>query len=217
MNQNNLDTSLLKPGDILCVGEKKFDIFTAGIKLLTKSKVNHVGIIDKVGNDLVVYEAKLLAGFVKTPLEAYLKRYSSNEIGLAVVRVKESLFSSTSPKEDAYNRVISTAVYLSSLWAKFNIKYDVTAIVGFNFICWFKIIGRKLNIKNNWLQSKNKLFCSESVCIAYYKALQSISFPISSSLFAGKIDTDANCATISPKDIRKSSSVYLVTGDEDML
>lgn len=217
MKIKNFDSSLILPGDIICVGEKKFDIFTAGIKLLTKSKVNHVGILAFIDGEWYVQEAKLLNGFVNTPLDSYLQRYKDDKIGISIVRLKRDLIESFDLGVNAYDKVIATVLYTTHIWAKYNLKYDVSAIAGFSVICWLKILGRKLNIKNNWLQSKNKLFCSESVCIAYYTALSSLGYKFKKSIFAGKVDTSANCSTISPKDVRKSFSVSLVTGDGDMV
>ena len=216
MKIKNIDTKLIHSGDILCVGavKGKRTLFSWGIQELTKSNVNHVGTLIwkdvelKKGitqSQLFLMEASLFGGYVETPMKQYFNRYEKGKQSLCVVRVNPLIFES----QTKYMSRLKRSIDICKSWVGKK-KYDKTAIIGFAFICVFKNLGRKQKSKANWLQRKNKLFCSESVCESWYHPTDS------NSLFIGEHDKLATCATISPKDIRKSKAIKFVTGDTDL-
>lgn len=199
------NTSLLSVGDILCEGAVKWNPFSGGIKDLTNSEWNHVAIIKWKNGEWFVDEAHCTKGFIETPLNDYIKLMNNREVDLCVVRVKKP----DAMSNDAYYSWVNKAVKKSDSWL--GKKYDIGSIIGFIGICIIKKVGRNANIKNNWFNSKDKIFCSEAVCMAYHNP------GFNESVFIGENDKTATCATISPKDIRKSKNVEFITGESTKL
>lgn len=196
-----IDKKLLLEGDLILFHTRGFSLISMGIRQLTQSFWNHVGLycedIDKQG---FVIEA-LGNGVVKTPVEKYLGEKSHI---LKVVRVKQEAFED----EFEYQRGLATAI--GRMRSKIGSRYDWWAIVWLGF----RYLGKGSYKKareyvpiGNPLQSREKFFCSEVVCESFYNLSK-----LNPYMFAGK--TKQTCDTTTPKDCGKSKNVEYVCGKD---
>ncbi len=195
-----IDKNLLKEGDLILFHTRGFSLMSMGIRQLTQSFWNHIGTY-VVDIDLKGYVIEALGSVVKTPIENYIEE--RNHI-LKVVRFKQDAFED----EFEYKQGILTAI--ERIRAKIGSKYDIWAIV------WlaFKYLGKGSYKKarefvpiGNPLQSRDKFFCSELICEAWYNL--SKLFPY---LFQGK--TKQTCDTTTPKDCGKAETVQFICGKD---
>lgn len=213
----NLDCTKLKDGDILCVSAKKWNIFTNGIKLLTHSQINHVGLLIKekeiiqwgtpentqIEDKWYVIEA--VGRLVKRPL---LETYPPDKYNLKVVRVRPNVFASRSECEKARRTAVKRA------YDDIGKSYDYLHCAGLALKYIFKPIARMISLSKKYtlFESKDKLICSEAVSEWYYGT----SSVYNKHLFIGKKDKNAMPETTSPKDVCKAPSVIFVTGQKDL-
>ena len=94
------------------------------------------------------------------------------------------------------------------------VRYDYSAIIGFMTKAIFKPLFRKIDFmqKYNFLQNKDKVICSEAFCKWFYGTSSTVKH-----LFRGKNDSEATCATVSPKDICKADTMFYVTGNKELV
>lgn len=198
-----LDLTKIKGGDILCVSAKKWNIFTNGIKLLTRSQINHVGLLVQEDKDWQVIEA--VGELVKRPL---LDTYPSDKYNLKIVRVRPNVFASRSECEKARRIAVERA------YADIGKSYDYLHCAGLALKYIFKPLGRMIPFSKKYtlFESKDKLICSEAVSEWYYGT----SSVYNKHLFIGKKDKNAMPETTSPKDVCKAPSVIFVTGKKDL-
>lgn len=196
-----IDKKLLLEGDIFLFHTKGFSPISMAIRQLTQSFWNHCGMYcEDVYRNGFVIEA-LGDGVIQTPVERYLEeKYHI----LKAVRVKQEAFED----EFEYQGSIKTAI--SRMRSKIGSKYDWWAIV------WlaFKYLGKGSYKKarefvpiGNPLQSRDKFFCSEIICEAWWNL--SKFFPY---LFQG--NTKQDCSTTTPKDCGKSNNVEFICGKD---
>jgi hypothetical protein len=196
-----IDKNLLKEGDIFLFHTRGFSPFSMAIRQLTQSFWNHCGLYyEDVYKRGYIIEA-LGNGVVLTPAEKYLDEKTHI---LKVVRVKESAFEN----EFEYWQGIATAV--KRMKDKIGAKYDWWAIVWLGF----KYLGKGSYKKarefipiGNPLQSRDKFFCSEVICEAFYNLSKLFIY-----MFQGT--TKQTCDTTTPKDIGKSNNVEYITGKD---
>ncbi len=196
-----IDKKLLLEGDLILFHTRGFSLISMGIRQLTQSFWNHVGLYYKdVYKRGYVIEA-LGNGVVETPVEKYLEEKSHI---LKVVRVKKEAFES----EVEYQRGLVTAI--SRMKFKIGAKYDWWAIVWLGF----KYLGKGSYKKareyvpvGNPLQNRDKFFCSEIVCESFYNVSK-----LNPYMFAG--NTKATCDTTTPKDCGKAKTVEFITGKD---
>ncbi len=194
MNQENL-----RDGDLILFHTKGLNLVSMGIRMLTESFWNHVGmhVIDTDKKGFVI-EA-LGNGVTKTPIEKYID--NKNYI-LKTVAIKPEAFKD----QREYEAGLGTAIV--RMWEAVGRKYDWWAIVWLGFKYAFKGSYKKTRQfipVGNPLQSRDKFFCSEIICESCY-GISSV-YP---QLFAGK--TKQTCDTTTPKDIGKSPNVKFVGG-----
>lgn len=196
-----LGINKLKDGDIMCASDKSFfGIVQKSIQALTKSDFNHVGIFING----YIYEANP-RGFEKTPIKSYISRYNKGKLDLKFIRVNPDEFDNLEDYNNRINKAIDRSILLVGK------RYDFSAIIGFVGIAFVKYWLRKTHWKLNFLQNKNKVFCSESVCKVFHYASDNV------SLFVGENDKEATCSTVSPKDIAKSKKCVYVTGNSNLV
>lgn len=197
------DITKLKDGDILCVSAKKWAPITNGIKLLTHSQVNHVGLLVKEEDGWQVIEA--VGGLVKRPLGT---TYPLDKYNLKVVRVRPNIFASRSECDRARKTAVQRA------YADIGKKYDWMHCVGLALKYIFKPVGRMIPLSKKYalFESKDKLICSEAVSEWYYGT----SSVYNKHIFIGEKDMNATPETTSPKDVCKAPSVIFVTGKKDL-
>ena len=198
-----INKELLKSGDNILFHTNGFSLISIGIRMLTESFFNHVGVyVEEVNYKGYVIEA-LGKGVVKTPIEKYLN--NKNYI-LKVVRLKQEAFKD----EKEYYRGLGTV--RQRLYEKIGQKYDWWAIVwlGIKYlaISYYRK-GRKYIPLGNPLQSRQKFFCSELVASVFYNISSISKYP---NLFAGNKYQDVSTTT--PRDIAKSANVEYVCGEE---
>ena len=194
-----IDKSLLKDGDIFLFHAKGFNLFSMAIRELTQSYWNHCGLYySNVYKEGFIIEA-LGNGVVKNPVENYLAEKHSI---IKVVRLKPEAFKD----EQEYQQGIVTAI--SRMQEKIGSKYDWWGIVWLGFKYLFKGAYKKTRQYvpvGNPLQSREKFWCSEIICEAFYKISSLYDY-----LFQG--NTKQTCDTTTPKDIGKSKLVQFVEG-----
>lgn len=198
-----IDTNLLKEGDIILFHENGIKPIALGIRLLTGSYWNHVGMLVKENEIFYVIEA--LGRVVKTPLCNYIDKKNYD---LKIVRLKEEAFKD---KED-YKSGINIAIL--RLLKSIGTRYDYFAILylGIKYttsLIW-KHLSKILPDKWNPFQQRSKFFCSELICSVCYKISSKFDY-----LFQG--DRKQLCDSTTPKDIGKSKNVYYITGNESRL
>ena len=193
---------LLKPQDQILFHTKGLSLISFGIRMLTKSFFNHVGVyVEEFDKKGYVIEA-LGRGVVRTPLEKYIE--NKNYI-LKVVRLRPEAF------RDAQEHEKGKGMARERLYAKIGLKYDWWAIMwlGIKYLAKsYYRKGRKYIPLGNPLESREKFFCSELVC----ECFSGIS-SIVKNLFAGTIYPNVQCSEITPKDIGKSKWVEYICGD----
>lgn len=194
-----MNKEILHDGDLILFHTKGLSFISIGIRMLTESFWNHIGMyiidIDKRG---FVVEA-LGRGVVKTPIEKYID--NKNYI-LKAVSIKPEAF------KDQQEYEIGLGLAMSRMRAAIGQKYDWWAIAWLGFKYAFKGTYKKTRRYipiGNPLQSREKFFCSEVVCESCY-GISSI-YP---QLFVGK--TKQTCDTTTPKDIGKSPNVKFIGG-----
>jgi hypothetical protein len=193
-----IDIDLIRAGDILLFHGNGFQPISVGIRTLTKSYWNHVGMIDRIGNDFFVIEA--LGKVEKNNITKYI---NNKQYDLCVKRLKKESFDS----EEEYWIGIKTALDIMN--KAVGKSYDVWSIVYLGLyyivnIVW-NPVGKLLSGKTNWFDMRSRFFCSELVCQACYKISSKNEF-----LFQGK--TKQKCNMTTPKDIGKSDNVEYITG-----
>lgn len=194
MNKENL-----RDGDLILFHTKGLSLISIGIRMLTESFWNHVGmyVID-LDKKCYVIEA-LGSGVAKTPIEKYID--NRNYI-LKVVAIKPEAFKD----QQEYEKGLELAI--ERIRRTVGQKYDWWAIVWLGFKYAFKGTYKKTRQFipiGNPLQHREKFFCSEIVCESCY-GISSI-YP---QLFAG--NTKQTCDTTTPKDISKSLNVKFAGG-----
>lgn len=128
----------LQTGDVLCYSKSHW--ISRMIQILTRSKYNHVGIVERINNRIYVYEA-IDIGFVRRPL------CQSIEKDCIEVIIKRPNF------------VYSKKELISELDKLLGRPYDTASI-------FYQI---KHQLFGGWKGSKNtkKLYCSEAVAYVY--------------------------------------------------
>jgi len=194
---------LLKHADIILFHTKGLSAISLGIRMLTNSYWNHVGVyLEDVYKKGFVVEA-LGRGVVKTPIEEYLD--NKNYI-LRVVQLKPEAFKD----ESEHQQGISTLT--RRMLEAVGQKYDWESIIwlGIKYIIkgyWHK--GAKyIPQRFNPFQNRDKFFCSELVATACYGTSSISKYP---NLFAGEKYQDA--ATTTPRDISKSPNIKHIYGN----
>jgi len=190
----------IRDGDIILFHTKGFSPISVGIRMLTESFWNHVGMyVSDINKEGFVIEA-LGRGVVKTPIEKYInnKSYILKAITLRPEAFKD---------EEEYREGLKLAI--SKMRLSVGQKYDWWAIVylGILYISkgfWHKS-AKKLPTRFNPLQSRNRFFCSELICESCYKISSLYDY-----LFQGK--TKQKCDTTTPKDIGKAETVKFIGG-----
>jgi len=196
----SFDKSLLRSGDKILFHTKGFSPMSMGIRALTGSFWNHVSQYEEEV-DLRGYAIEATGrGVVKTPIEKYLNNKSYI---LKAVRLREEAFKDT----EEYRQGLLTS--RERIYAKIGSRYDWGAIAWLGVTYIFRGLFRKIKV-NIW-QSRKKFFCSELIC--------SISMGISSivkNLYAGDKYSNADCSTITPRDIGKSKYARWITGSKKL-
>lgn len=203
-----IDISKIKEGDIILFHTKGLNPISNGIRFLTGSYWNHVGIIDTI------------TPTVKTLIEAQgkivrnsLNKYTDNKnYDLKIVRVKTEAFKNADEKRTAILNAVLKALSLVGD------SYDYFAIVflGLKYIIRGIInkipLLRKIpSLNSNLLENRYKFFCSELVCACFHGTSSRYK-----NIFAGEKHKNQKCNTITPGDINKSKNTYFVTGlDKD--
>lgn len=191
---------ILRPGDIILFHRKGFNLISLGIRFLTRSYWNHVGmyVIDWDEKGYVI-EA-LGQGVVRTPIQTY---EDNKNFDFRVLQIERTAF-----KDDVeYSAGLGLAQ--RRMKQMIGTEYDWWAIVylGIKYIArgiWNK--GAKhLPQKYNPFQSRYRFFCSELICQACFNI--SSQHPL---LFMG--ETQQDCGTTTPKDIAKSKNVKHLWG-----
>lgn len=194
-----LNKEILKDGDLILFHTKGFSPISWGIRLLTESFWNHIGMyIMDINKSGCVIEA-LGNGVIKTPIEKYV---DNKGYILKVVSLRQEAFRDI----DEYKQGILTAT--GRIWGKIGIKYDWLGIIWLGFKYIFKGTYKKTRKYipiGNPLQSRERFFCSELIC----ESCQDIS-SIYPYLFQGK--TKQKCDTTTPRDISKSPNVKFMQG-----
>ncbi len=203
MKKKSIDILKLKNGDTIQFHTKGFwNVFSKGIRFLTKSYWNHVGMIrinptntPDILDSYYVVEA-LGKGVVINPLTDYL---SNPTYELKITRIKNTL--------PNYSRRINRAI--SRMKNYEGVEYDwwTVGFLGLKYIFkgWWQRGFEKLPKDVNLLQSREKLFCSEALCQAWYNTKAKIK-----NVFAGKHYPNAKCDTTTPKDTGKTTWVEFV-------
>lgn len=191
---------ILRSGDIILFHRKGFNLISLGIRLLTQSYWNHVGMYI-IGWDSKGYVVEALGhGVVRTPIDIYI---SNKRFDYRVVQLKREAFKDDTEYEvglDRAQRRMKEAI---------GTEYDFLAIVylGIKYIIrgiWNKG-AKRLPQRYNPFQSRYRFFCSELVCQACFNI--SSQHPL---LFLG--ETQQDCDTTTPKDIAKSKNVKHMWG-----
>lgn len=220
LSPNIINTKKLKDGDILGFSARRFEIYATPIKMLTRSPYNHVGgiitrerlefeadarikkVLDKhPDEEFFVAEARII-GFVLNPLSMFIKMVDKGRQYLTVKRLSPSKFPSKYSCEK--RRRLATDKLIQFVLERR--RYDFGAIVTLGVHGVVKSVFRRLGLRNNYTASKNRIFCSEAICRAYYIEGDD------RTIFVGKNDKKATCATITPGDIMKTEKVFYVTG-----
>lgn len=195
--------AILRPGDLILFHTKGFSPISFGIRQLTQSFWNHIGIyIEEINTKSGFVIEALGKGVCKTSIDTYIN--NKNYI-LRVVKIKEEAFKD----KEEYDKGIELIISRMSL--SVGKKYDWWAIVwlGIKYLSrayWNK--GAKyVPQRFNPFQSRYKFFCSELVCENCYNI--SSKYPY---LFQGK--TKQDCSTTTPKDIGKSFNVKHLWGKD---
>jgi len=194
---NNFDLKLLKDGDNILVHTNGFSFVSIGIRLLTHSFWNHVGKYVIKDNKGYIIEAEF-KGVKLNPIEKY---FGNKKYTLKAVRLAKSAFSD----DEEYNKGIKISV--NKMFQLIEFKYDFGALIWLGAVYLSKGITNKLLsiFKCNPLQSRNRFFCSESVCSSE-KTISSII----DNFYRGT--TNQNCSNVTPKDIAKSPWTLHITG-----
>ena len=135
-------------------------------------------------------------GVVKTPINKYEnnRRYITK-----IVKVKEAAF-----KDNwEYRNAIYTAI--KRMREAVGKRYDFLGVIYLGIVYFIKGSYKKARKRipiGNPLQSRNRFFCSELICSAF-----SGTSSIVKNIFAGKKHPEADCSTITPRDISKSEWV----------
>jgi len=132
----------------------------------------------------------------KTPILEFVnpKKYI-----IKILALKEEAF-----KDKAeYERAIDTAV--NFLRSKIGAKYDKRAIIWLALCYTILPILRKFN--KNGFQNRLEFFCFELICQAFHGTSSIIKF-----LFAGVKYPEAECGTITSRDIGKTVNVQFKAG-----
>jgi len=197
-----VDQNLLQAGDLILFHGNGFQPISFGIRTLTQSYWNHVGIIDRVGEDFFVIEA--LGKVEKNNIKKYLE---NKKYDLCVKRLKKDAFEN----EEEYWFGIKTALERAN--EAVGKSYDVWSIVYLGLYYTLNIlwnpVGKLLSGKTNRFDMRSKFFCSELVCQVCYKISSKNDF-----LFQGK--TKQKCNMTTPKDVGKSNNVEYVTGNNKL-
>jgi hypothetical protein len=190
----------LHDGDIVLVHAKGLNVISASIRILTKSYWNHVGVYFRSYPWAEEQVVEALGTVIVNDFSKYLD-YSNFDV--KVVRINAKYF------KDEYEREQKINTFLQNMYSLVGKRYDGVAIVWLGIKCITKNILRplwKLMCKtNNWLDSKERFFCSEAVC-ASAEGLSTVK----PCLFQGENDKQAYCNNVTPKDIGKADSVDFV-------
>ena len=187
---------VLRQGDIILFHTRGFSPISWAIRTLTESFFNHAGMyVEDLYRNGFVIEA-LGRGVVRTPIS----KYENNRHYITkIVKVKEAAF-----KDNwEYRNAVYTAV--KKMREAVGRSYDWWAIVYLGIVYFMKGSykeARKHIPVGNPLQSRNRFFCSELICSAF-----SGTSSIVKNIFAGKKYPEADCSTITPRDISKSEWV----------
>ena len=195
-----IDKNKIKEGDIILFHTKGLSPISIGIRSLTQSFWNHVGMVaENVFKKQSVIEA-LGRGVVITPLDKYIG--NKNYI-LKVVRLRPEAFKD----EQEYTDGLATAI--ERLREAVGTPYDWWAItwlgIKYSIRAFWNKGTKYLPERFNPFQSRYKFFCSKLVCVACYQISSKQDY-----LFQG--NTKQDCSSTTPRDISKSSNCYYITG-----
>ena len=140
-------------------------------------------------------------GVVRTPIS----KYENNRHYITkIVKVKEAAF-----KDNwEYRNAVYTAT--KKMREAVGKRYDIWGVVYLGIVYFMKGSYKKARKRipiGNPLQSRNRFFCSELICSAF-----SGTSSIVKNIFAGKKHPEADCSTITPRDIAKSENCSFVYG-----
>jgi hypothetical protein len=186
----------IEPGYIILRHTKGWAPTAWGIRKLTGSYWNHVGgVVIEEGNKVKVIEADPPV-VKKTPVAEYV---DPKKFDIKIVALREDAFKDQTEYDTA---VVHSTIFLQS---KIGFKYDTKAIfwlaLRYTVLSWFR------HPKDNPLQDREKFFCSELICNAWHGTSSIIEH-----LFAGVKHPEAECCTITPKDIGKTVNVKYIAG-----
>ena len=193
---------ILRSGDLILFHTRGFSLISIGIRQLTQSYWNHIGMfVEDVYKQGFVIEA-LGKGVVSTPIEKYI---GNKWYDLKVIQIKEEAFED----KEEYDKGVALAI--SRMRLSIGKKYDWWAIVwlGIKYLsrAYWNKGAKHIPERFNPFQSRYKFFCSELVCESCYEI--SSKYP---HLFQGK--TKQDCSTTTPKDIGKSFNVKHLWGKD---
>lgn len=188
-----VEVQKINKGDIWLHSSRNF----AGlaIRTATQSPVNHAGQI--VENDYIIHA--LNKGIIKQKFRIYL--YNPN-LKITIVRINDSLFSSSKEKENIIKSVLSKA---EEMYTR-HIHYDHRLLLQMGWRSGLRAVGlwRVKKVKNFIDQRRVEVICSQFVddvwdCLEKTKNID---------LFR----TTIHPKEVTPKDILKSPYVFYVTG-----
>ena len=155
---------ILRSGDLILFHTRGFSLISIGIRQLTQSYWNHIGMfVEDVYKQGFVIEA-LGKGVVSTPIEKYI---GNKWYDLKVIQIKEEAFED----KEEYDKGVALAI--SRMRLSIGKKYDWWAIVwlGIKYLsrAYWNKGAKHIPERFNPFQSRYKFFCSELVCESCYE------------------------------------------------
>lgn len=193
---------ILRSGDIILFHNRGFNLISLGIRLLTKSYWNHIGMFSTDWDSKGYVIEALGQGVVRTRIEKYI---GNKRFDFRIIRIRREAF------KDDVEYAAGLGLAQKRMKQMVGKRYDWWAIVylGIKYIVrgvWNKG-AKKLPQKYNPFQSRYRFFCSELICEACFNICSQ--HPL---LFMG--ETQQDCGTTTPKDIAKSKNVKHVWGKD---